>query len=72
MSEQQKADADRFTPLRRQLLSLGLGEFAAAAVFGLIEYLNYFHVRLSYPWSTWASQVGRWSTPRLVRDLRRA
>lgn len=165
MSGQQKKDADRFTPLRRRLLSLGLGEFVAAAVFavvalnlafvssdgaeatlwfalspllfvlvqggaywllarhhlpgpvpdgiarvyrvlraldpvvllgggigvavtwpgpslsavlvvavwafGLIEYLNYFHVRLSYPWSTWASQVGRWSAPRLARDLRR-
>ncbi|MEY9260216.1 hypothetical protein ABH903_003254 [Brevibacterium epidermidis] len=40
--------------------------------FAVAEYINYFHVRLSYPWSTWARQVGRRSTPRLVRDLRRA
>ncbi|MCU4295556.1 hypothetical protein D3I60_00410 [Brevibacterium permense] len=39
-------------------------------LFAVAEYVNYFHVRLSYPWSTWAGQVGRWSTPRLVRDLR--
>lgn len=39
-------------------------------VFGVIEYLNYFVVRLSYPFAFWASEVGRWRTPRLVRDLR--
>lgn len=44
----------------------------AVWVFGVVEYLNYFHVRLAYPWSTWARQVRRWSTPRLARDLRRS
>lgn len=53
-------------------LSLSAALVVAVWVFGLIEYLNYFHVRLSYPWSTWVSQIGRWSTPRLARDLRRA
>ena len=44
----------------------------AVWLFAVAEYVNYFHFRLSYPWSMWAGQVGRWSTPRLVRDLRRA
>ena len=41
-------------------------------LFAVAEYINYFHVRLSYPWSQWAGQVGRRSTPRLVRDLQRS
>ncbi|WP_209324023.1 hypothetical protein [Brevibacterium renqingii] len=41
-------------------------------LFAVVEYINYFHVRLSYPWSTWTRQVGRRSTPRLARDLRLA
>lgn len=41
-------------------------------LFAVVEYINYFLVRLSYPWSTWAGQIGRWSTPRLVRDIRAA
>ncbi|UVI35690.1 hypothetical protein [Brevibacterium spongiae] len=41
-------------------------------LFAVAEYVNYFHIRLSYPWAVWAGQVGRWSTPRLLRDLRRA
>lgn len=44
----------------------------AALLFGVIEYLNYFVVRLSYPIATWASRVGARRTPRLVIDLRRA
>lgn len=40
--------------------------------FGLVEYLNYFVVRLAYPPSRWLSEVTRWRTPRLSIDLRRA
>lgn len=40
--------------------------------FGVIEYVNYFWVRLSYPASRWFREVTRWRTPRLVADLRRA
>lgn len=41
-----------------------------ALLFGAVEYLNYYVVRLSYPWAEWLGGVGRLSTPRLVRDLR--
>ncbi|MFP3395255.1 hypothetical protein ACSBQT_16985 [Brevibacterium sp. H602] len=41
-------------------------------LFAVAEYINYFHVRLSYPWSKWTVKVGRRSTPRLVRDLQRS
>ena len=44
--------------------------FAAIWLFGVIEYVNYFIVRLAYPVSSWLAEVGRWSTPRLVRDIR--
>ncbi|KQU49475.1 hypothetical protein ASG84_06035 [Rhodococcus sp. Leaf278] len=38
-------------------------------LFGVIEYVNYFLVRLSYPPRLWLSTVGQLRTPRLVRDL---
>lgn len=37
--------------------------------FGVIEYVNYFVVRLSYPPSVWLSRVGQRRTPRLVQDI---
>lgn len=37
--------------------------------FGVIEYVNYFLIRLSYPPRLWLSTVGQLRTPRLVRDL---
>lgn len=40
--------------------------------FGVFEYLNYFVVRLSYPFTQWFAEVGRWRKPRLQRDLERA
>lgn len=40
--------------------------------FGVVEYVNYFVVRLAYPPSQWPRAVRRWQTPRLVRDLREA
>lgn len=39
-------------------------------LFAVIEYLNYFVVRLSYPVRSWWSTVTQWRTPRLVRDVR--
>lgn len=43
----------------------------AVWAFGVVEYVNYFVARLSYPIGTWARQVTRWRTPALVRDVRR-
>lgn len=40
--------------------------------FGVVEYLNYFVVRLSYPARTWLPGVRRGRTPRLIKDLREA
>lgn len=49
----------------------GAGVLASAVwLFGVIEYLNYFVVRLSYPIGRWASTVTQWRTPQLVKDLR--
>ncbi|MFI6229274.1 hypothetical protein ACIBCR_18405 [Micromonospora echinospora] len=41
----------------------------AVWLFGIIEYLNYFVVRLAYPLDRWFTRVGQWRTPRLVQDL---
>lgn len=41
-------------------------------VFGALEYVNYFVVRLSYPLAEWFVLVGRRRTPALVRDVARA
>ena len=48
----------------------GLVLAVTAWLFGVVEYVNYFVVRLSYPILRWPTLIGRWSTPRLVRDLR--
>ncbi len=37
--------------------------------FAVIEYVNYYVVRLSYPPLAWFARVGQWRTPRLVQDL---
>lgn len=42
----------------------------SALGFAAIEYLNYFVVRLSYPLSRWAREVGQRRIPRLRQDLR--
>lgn len=39
--------------------------------FGVVEYVNYFVVRLAYPTRGWVSDVRRGRRPRLVRDLAR-
>ncbi|OZV82378.1 hypothetical protein CA850_08815 [Micromonospora echinospora] len=42
----------------------------AVWVFGVVEYLNYFVVRLAYPLARWLTTVGQWRPPRLVQDIR--
>lgn len=37
---------------------------------GVVEYVNYFWVRLSYPVSRWFGEVTNWRTPRLMIDVR--
>lgn len=44
----------------------------AVWVFAVVEYVNYFVVRLAYPMSQWFNRVGEWRTPRLVADLQSA
>ena len=39
--------------------------------FGVVEYVNYFVVRLAYPARGWVSDVRRGRRPRLVHDLAR-
>lgn len=41
-------------------------------LLALIEYLNYFVVRLAYPPSVWFRRVGERRTPRLMQDVRAA
>lgn len=38
-------------------------------LFGIVEYVNYFVVRLSYPIRQWPFLVTQWRTPRLVKDF---
>ena len=40
----------------------------AVWLFGAVEYLNYFVVRLSYPVTQWLIKVGQRRTPRLIKD----
>ncbi|WP_206079933.1 hypothetical protein [Propioniciclava coleopterorum] len=49
---------------------LGAALVVAVWLFGVVEYLNYYVVRLAYPWRSWPTKVTRWRTPRLVEDLR--
>ncbi|WP_415971862.1 hypothetical protein [Rhodococcus sp. 077-4] len=44
----------------------------AVWLFGVIEFVNYYVVRLSYPARRWLSTVGQRRTPRLVRDMNAA
>ena len=41
-------------------------------LLGVIEYVNYFVVRLAYPPSVWFQRIGEWRTPRLLQDVRAA
>lgn len=52
---------------------IGWGAVVSAVwLFGVIEYLNYFVVRLSYPPAQWPRRIGRWRRPQLVQDLDRS
>lgn len=42
---------------------------AGVWLFGVLEFCNYFVVRLAYPFTRWFVEVGRWRTPRLVLDM---
>lgn len=48
-------------------MNLVLGGLSVA--FGVIEYVNYYWIRLSYPVRTWFTTVTQWRTPRLRLDL---
>lgn len=39
-------------------------------LFGVVEYVNYFVVRLAFPVSRWVEGVAQQCTPQLVKDLR--
>lgn len=43
----------------------------AVWIFALVEYLNYFIVRLSYPLKEWFSKVGQRRIPTLAQDIAR-
>lgn len=51
------------------------GLFALSVVsiwlFAVIEYVNYFIVRLAYPLHQWPSTISQWRRPRLLQDLNR-
>lgn len=38
-------------------------------LFGVIEFVNYFVVRLVYAPREWLGNIGQWRTPRLVLDM---
>lgn len=42
----------------------------AVWAFGVVEFVNYFVVRLAYPARLWFVRVWRWRRPRLVEDFR--
>ena len=52
-------------------VGIAVGVLAVWA-FGVIEYVNYFVVRLAYPAGRWFALVGQWRTPRLMQDVRGA
>lgn len=37
--------------------------------FAVVEYVNYFVVRLAYPIGRWFTSVGQWRTPQLMHDV---
>lgn len=41
-------------------------------LFGVVEYLNYFVIRLAYPVRHWPARVAQRRTPRLIKDIRRS
>lgn len=41
-------------------------------LFAIVEFVNYYVVRLSYPCHAWLDKVGQWRTPRLIQDVHAA
>ena len=39
-------------------------------LFGVVEFINYFVMRLAYPVRRWFAEVGERRTPRLMLDVR--
>ena len=39
-------------------------------LFAVLEFVNYYVVRLSYPVDEWFVRIGEWRTPRLICELR--
>lgn len=39
-------------------------------LFGVVEWVNYFHVRLAYPANRWFALVGERRVPQLMKDVR--
>ena len=39
-------------------------------LFGVVEFINYFVMRLAYPLGRWFAEVGQRRTPRLMLDVR--
>lgn len=37
--------------------------------FAVLEYVNYFVVRIAYPIGRWFTSVGQWRTPQLMHDI---
>jgi hypothetical protein len=59
------------------LVGIPAHPFAAIGIpfvwlLGVIEYVNYFVVRLAYPPSEWFQRIAEWRTPRLMQDVRAA
>lgn len=50
----------------------GFVGFSAVWAFGVVEYVNYFVVRLAYSPRTWFDRIRGWQRPRLVEDVRSA
>lgn len=42
----------------------------AVWLFAVVEFTNYYVVRLSYPWRHWLTTVGQGRMPRLILDPR--
>ena len=66
------ASSTAIAALWSALLPLLLVLVLAVWAFGVVEYLNYFAVRLAYPASEWLAKVRQQRLPRLVKDLRLA
>ena len=53
--------------------NIGVAVFVTAVWgFAVVEYTNYFVVRLAYPLRRWFPIVTEWRTPQLIKDIRTA